>query len=241
MKRSDFIKMNALAVMGLRSFSFQDFQKKTYKAFLTGKNNPYLTDDNLLHKTAFKAFTNMQQAAEKDNISVRIVSGFRSFDYQLSIWNRKYRYFKKYGLSGQAIVEKITTYSAIPGTSRHHWGTEIDIIDANARKPESNILQAQHFHDLGNYCELNEWMQNNAHTYGFYQVYTNSKERTGFAYEPWHYSYQPLSKAYLKAYAEINLEGIFKHENILGKKYLDKNCLMSYSRSHIYGINPKLI
>lgn len=241
MKRSKFLRINALAAIGLGNLSLKDLNNQPTNAFLTGKYNPKLTKNNLLHKTAYQAFEDMHKAAKEKHINIEIISGYRSFEHQLSIWNRKYKYYEKQGISGPEILDKITTYSAIPGTSRHHWGTEIDIIDADNVKPQSNILQARHFQDLGNYCELNEWMQKHAHNFGFYQVYTNDKNRSGFSYEPWHYSFEPLSKAYLKSYAKIDLPSIYKNENILGKAYLNRNYLSDYSKSHIYGINPKLL
>lgn len=241
MKRLDFIKINTLASIGLCTFSFNDIQEDVSTAFLTGKKNPYLNKSKLLHKTTYKAFLDMHKAASQNHIDIKIISGFRSFDYQKGIWNRKYNYYKKQGLSGQTIIKKITNYSAIPGTSRHHWGTEIDIINASAKQPKSNILQAQHFHGQGYYCELNQWMQKHAHKFGFYQVYTDDKNRPGFSYEPWHYSFKPKSKSYLEAYSKLNIEQVFENENILGKQYLDKNCLQSYFESHVFGINAELL
>ena len=241
MKRLDFIRINALALIGLGNLSFQNLNEIPTEAFLTGRINSELTKDKLLHKTAFKAFEEMQKAAKEKHIDIEIVSGYRSFKHQLSIWNRKYEYHRKKGLTGPEILDEITKYSAIPGTSRHHWGTEIDIIDGNNSRPQSNILQAHNFNDSGNYCELNEWMQKNAHKFGFYQVYTNDKNRTGFSYEPWHYSYKPLSKPYFESYIKIDLPSIYTKEDILGKAYLNQNYLLKYSKSHIHGINPELL
>lgn len=241
MKRLEFLKINTLAILGLSHLSFQNLNKNPSNAFLTGKYNVQLTKNKLLHKTTYKAFREMHKAAQEEHINIEIVSGFRSFEHQLAIWNRKYRYYLKQGLTGPEILDKITTYSAIPGTSRHHWGTEIDIIDADNAKPQSNILQAQHFHDLGNYCELNEWMNKNAHNFGFYLVYTNDDNRTGFSYEPWHYSFEPLSKPYFKSFNKIDLSTVYKNEKILGKAYLTKDYLFNYKKSHIMGINSDLL
>jgi LAS superfamily LD-carboxypeptidase LdcB len=241
MKRKDFLKINALAILGLGNLSFQNLKHQPTDDFLTGRSNSKLTKDKLLHKTAFKAFEEMRKAAKQKYIDIKIVSGYRSFNHQLSIWNRKYQLYSSQGLTGPEILEEITKYSAIPGTSRHHWGTEIDIIDANNSKPESNILKAENYHETGNYCELNQWMQKNAHNFGFYQVYTNDKNRTGFSYEPWHYSFKPLAKKYFESYIKIDLSSIYKNEDILGKAYLNQNYLFKYSKSHIYGINPELL
>lgn len=74
-------------------------------------------------------------------------------------------------------------YSTIPGTSRHHWGTDIDIIDAN-QPYKGDPLESDKFHGDGPFCALKEWMDLHANTFGFYLVYTDNDKRTGFYYEP---------------------------------------------------------
>ncbi|RRO12567.1 D-alanyl-D-alanine carboxypeptidase family protein [Flavobacteriaceae bacterium 14752] len=220
---------------------FEYLQDNPSKALLTGKHNPYLNTSGVIHKAVYQPFVKMREAALKAGLDIQIVSGFRSFDRQLKIWNSKYKQYQKQGLSDKDIIKKIITYSTIPGTSRHHWGTDIDIIDANVEKPNSDLLLEQNYHGNGVYCKLQEWMQTHAHEFGFYLVYTNNYHRSGFKYEPWHYSYKPLSKPYLKSYLKLNHNDLFNNENVLGKNYLDQNCLMSYFQSHLRGINPKLL
>ena len=117
-------------------------------------------------------------------------------------------------------IKKIIEYSTIPGTSRHHWGTDIDIIDANPMI-QKNVLDPEKFKDGGPYFKLRNWLEKNAHSYGFYIVYTNDENRKGFKYEPWHYSYKSISKSMLQEFLKIDLIKLFENEDILGKEYLD--------------------
>ncbi|QTY27163.1 M15 family metallopeptidase [Flavobacterium sp. CS20] len=241
MRRIDFIKLNVLAGFGWSVLPIQDLIKNPSQAFLTGKHNPYLNTSKIMHKTAYQPFVEMHEAALKEGIDIQIASGFRSFNRQLQIWNKKYKQYQKQNLSDKDIIKQIITYSTIPGTSRHHWGTDIDIVDANVEKPNGDLLLDQNYHGNGVYCKLHEWMQTHAHKFGFYLVYTNNYHRTGFKYEPWHYSYKPLSKDYLKAYLKLNPNNLFVDIDIQGKAFLDKNCLMSYFETHLQGINPLLL
>ena len=72
----------------------------------------------------------------------------------------------------------------MPGTSRHHWGTEIDLNSFNNR-----------WFEYGKGKKLYRWLQVNAAKYGFHQPYTakNSKRPHGYNEEKWHWSYTPLS------------------------------------------------
>ena len=99
---------------------------------LLGKANPEFYNKKIpMIKEAGEAFVNMKKEALKEGIKIEIVSGFRSYNRQKQIWNRKFRINKMNGLSPQQNILKIIEYSTLPGTSRHHWGTDIDIIDGN--------------------------------------------------------------------------------------------------------------
>src|SRR5690606_18777562 len=96
-------------------------------------------DQIYLRKEAYEAFLQMYEAAKKDGITLTIVSATRNFNYQKKIWEDKW--------SGKVLVQgndlsktiqndslrskTILLYSAMPGTSRHHWGTDIDLNDLN--------------------------------------------------------------------------------------------------------------
>ena len=137
-------------------------------------------------------------------------------------------------------VERIIKYSTIPGTSRHHWGTDIDIIDANYPKPKS-VLEEENYYGNGPYCKLKEWMNEHSESYGFYEVYTKNPNRKGFEYEPWHFSYAPVSIPMLKAYQKLDIKSILKEENVLGNANFSKEFINKYKTENILDINPKLL
>ena len=208
---------------------------------LIGKGNPELFGDHYkLRKEAYLAFKKMQAEALKSDIKIGAVSSYRSFAHQKRIWERKYKSNQANGLSPQENIKKIIEYSTIPGTSRHHWGTDIDIYQTNAKQPKG-ILLADNFHNNGAYCKLKEWMDTNAATYGFYLVYTDLPNRNGFKYEPWHYSYKPLSSQYLKAYKQLAISKILKADKLLGNEKFSKAFITKYTKENILDINPELL
>lgn len=193
---------------------------------------------NLLPQVAL-AFKAMQTEAKKDGIDLKVVSSFRSYAAQKRIWNRKYKRFISEGLTGPEAIKKIIEYSTLPGTSRHHWGTDIDLIEGS-KIVEGDVLLEEHFHQ-GAYQKLHRWLQKNATRYGFDIVYTNDSLRKGFLYEPWHYSYTPLSKEFLKTYQEKELIYSIKQDStLLGKEFISPKFLENYYRENVLGINPIL-
>ena len=185
------------------------------------------------------AFKAMQTEAKKDGIDLKVVSSFRSYAAQKRIWNRKYKRFISEGLTGPEAIKKIIEYSTLPGTSRHHWGTDIDLIEGS-EIVEGDVLLEEHFHQ-GAYQKLHRWLQKNATRFGFDIVYTNDSLRKGFLYEPWHYSYAPLSKEFLKTYQEKELIYSIKQDStLMGKEFISPKFLENYYRENVLGINPIL-
>ncbi|UOB18342.1 M15 family metallopeptidase [Abyssalbus ytuae] len=214
----------------------QEFTKNQ----LIGKGNALLIKENMyLQPEAYKAFLRMQEDAKKKNIHIKIVSGYRDFEKQKNIWKRKYERYISQGLIPEQAIQKIIEYSTIPGTSRHHWGTDIDIIDENATY-SGDVLVPEKFHGNGPFCKLKEWLDKNANKYGFYIVYTNNANRKGFKYEPWHYSYAPVSKKMLKAYKGLSLKEILLEEKLPGIEYFTDGFLNNYILQNISDINPAL-
>ena len=192
----------------------------------------------LTPKTA-AAFSAMQAAALKDSINIQLVSAYRSFERQLYLWEDKFVRYTDEGLSPEAAIARILKYSTIPGTSRHHWGTDIDITDGNI-KNETRLLVHSKFHNNGPFVPLHQWMEANAHRYGFYLVYTNDAARTGFSYEPWHYSYLPEAKSFLKGYNSRMAFAYFKSVGVMGSEHIDRDFWDEYYRTYIKGINTEL-
>jgi hypothetical protein len=92
----------------------------------------------------------------------------------------------------------ILTYSSMPGTSRHHWGTDIDL----------NAFENEYF-ESGEGLEVYEFLNRCASTFGFQQVYTSKETsqspRSGYEEEKWHWSYTPISIPMLNAYNDFIL------------------------------------
>lgn len=242
MDRKDFIKTITLGAMAMGIIPQLAFKNAelSYEE-LIGKGNPTLYGDGFqIRKEAFDAFTKMKAAALKDNISIEVVSSYRNFAHQNRIWERKYKTFTQQGLSPEKAIQKIIEYSTIPGTSRHHWGTDMDLIDANVAQPQ-NVLSPGHFEGKGSYVKFKKWMDAHSRDYGFYLVYTDKPGRKGFKYEPWHYSFKALSADYLKSYRKLNLKDILKNESLMGHHYLTDSFLDNYYSENILDINPELL
>ena len=246
MKRNTFIKTVALTGIGLGvlpNLSFSMLQNRFTLSQLTGKGNPDIvgnTYTSKMHKEAKKAFLKMQMEARKDGIEIEVISAYRSFNRQKQIFEKKYKKYTSQGLTPLDTIYKIIEYSTIPGTSRHHWGTDIDIVSL-LPSPLENPLQAKHFHGNGKFCKLKEWMDANSEKFGFYLVYTDNPKRKGFKYEPWHYSYAPVSIPMLQEYKQLDLKEILTKEKVLGSKFFTENFIEQYRNENILDINPKLL
>ena len=207
---------------------------------LIGKGNPNIIGNSKIHKDANFAFEKMKEHAYKDGINIEIVSSYRSFEKQKQLFENKYIKFTNEGMSPEKAIEKIIEYSTIPGTSRHHWGTDLDLIDANFPKPES-VLEEEHFYGIGPYCKLKEWMDIYAESYGFIEVYTQSDSRKGFKHEPWHYSFAPVSVPMLQSFKKLNLKDILTTEDVEGASFFSDDFIHKYYQENILDINPKLL
>jgi len=239
MNRFEFISSIIIAGIGISSNSnFLNLKQKN--PLLIGKGFPELNNEKIkILKTVNLKFNQMKNAAKKEGINMKIVSGYRSFHRQKLIWNRKFLNNQKQGLNPLENINKIIQYSTIPGTSRHHWGTDIDIIDEN-HNIKGDLLLEKNFYN-NSFEPLRLWMEKNSYKFGFILPYTKDLNRNGFLYEPWHYSYSELSIPFLKEYIKHKMiEEIYDPE-ILGINKLTKSFLKEYQEKFILGINKKLL
>jgi LAS superfamily LD-carboxypeptidase LdcB len=209
---------------------------------LMGKEDIELFGEGInLRLEAHEAFLQMKKAAYSDGIDLKIVSSYRSFERQEIIWERKYiRYTEDDGMPPLKALDKIIEYSTIPGTSRHHWGTDIDIVDGY-RKVEGDVLVPEKFGSGGPYADLKKWMDENSEDFGFFLVYTDEPKRRGFKYEPWHYSYAPISKPMLSAFRRINILQLLRQEEFYGSEHFTTGFVKNYVRNNILDINSALL
>ncbi len=244
MDRKKFIQttvLGGIGVMGLSSFTNRQIFSIYTQNDLIGKGNiPLEGSGYQLRKEAAEQFLLMKEAAAKAGFSIYSVSSFRSYDRQNGIWTRKYKKYRAQGLSPQETIEKIIEYSTIPGTSRHHWGTDLDIVDANKSMP-SSLLHEKHFEKGGIYYNFKQWLNENAATYGFYEVYTQDSNRKGFKYEPWHFSYKPLAKLMLDEYKKLDLKKLLQENELMGSSHFTDSFIERYRNENILDINKELV
>ncbi len=155
------------------------------------------------HPQTAAALLGMRNAARTAGIELNIVSGFRDFNHQMAIWNAKFsgrrplldaagEPLKHSDLYEYELIDAILTWSALPGASRHHWGSDLDVIDAAAVLPAGRPqLVPTEFAPGGCFERLNDWLDSNMGRFGFFRPYATY--RGGVRPEPWHLSYAPVS------------------------------------------------
>jgi LAS superfamily LD-carboxypeptidase LdcB len=180
-----------------------------------------------LHAHVVAPFINMRRAALADGLDLAPVSSFRGFSRQLHIWNRKFsgeqRMFDAAGqpieaakLSPVGRIEAILLWSALPGASRHHWGTDVDLIDRQATaasyRPQ---LTTEEFAPGGPYAALAGWLEANAARFGFFRPFRGVL--SGVQPEPWHFSFAPVAENARRALSPAVLHKALDAAPLLGK------------------------
>lgn len=150
----------------------------------------------------------LAKEARQAGFSFQIASAFRGFERQLGIWNAKARgerpvlddWGKPLELAQMSERERawaILRWSALPGTSRHHWGTDIDVYDSSRFAPGYRLqLTVEETCNQGPCAEFHVWLGEFLHSSqnpGFFRPY--AQDRGGVAPEPWHLSYAPVADA----------------------------------------------
>ncbi|MDG1674357.1 MAG: D-alanyl-D-alanine carboxypeptidase family protein, partial [Flavobacteriales bacterium] len=128
-----------------------------------------------LRTEARDAFVAMHDSALADGVRLTALSATRTFGHQRSIWNRKWARPQYMGWSDFEKAQDILLYSSMPGSSRHHWGTDVDI---HSLEP-SEFIQ-------GDGAQVVAWLRKTAHHFGFAEVYIADSGRTGYQPEAWH-------------------------------------------------------
>lgn len=146
-----------------------------------------------MRKEAYEAFVKMFEAAKADGIKLSILSAARNFDKQKAIWNGKWNGSYAKIKDEQKRTLAILKFSAMPCTSRHHWGTDIDLNDLSNATFEK-----------GEGKKVYEWLVAHAHEYGFCNVYSakDDKRPEGYEQERWHWSYLPLAQIFTKQFLQ---------------------------------------
>ena len=200
---------------------------------LTGSTERHLRRLNpaqsiMIHAQVVEPFVALQTQAAKQGFDLQICSGFRSFERQLHIWNGKLSGLRpvvdKAGnpivleaLSPWDQIQAVLRWSALPGASRHHWGTDFDVYDA-AAMPEGYQIQLtpEEVEGAGIFAPMHDWLDSSfdGDSLGFYRPYGTDKG--GVAPERWHLSYAPIADIYAREHsADVIAERLAGSELLL--------------------------
>ncbi|MDP9199056.1 MAG: M15 family metallopeptidase, partial [Pseudomonadota bacterium] len=196
---------------------------------LTGRDRGHLVTLSeprcLLHAAAVEPFLAMRAAAARAGYDLVPVSSFRDFERQRSIWNAKYRGerpaidrrerpVRMKTLDPGARIEAILCWSALPGASRHHWGTDIDVADGSVAGYRPR-LEADEYRRGGPFAALSRWLSAHMRHFGFYCPYAS--RRPGVQPEPWHLSYAPVARRALAAMTTELLASAIRNNDVDGE------------------------
>lgn len=222
---------------------------ENFATILTGKSRKHLvplpntlSDKHSLQPEVVEAFLALQQAAKEAGFNLQPASTFRDFERQKLIWNTKFNSERKvHDDDGVAIDMSVLSdfekckamlkWSAVPGASRHHWGTEIDIFDPDLL-PENTplLLEPWEYVKGGYFAELTDWLHHYAEQFGFFFPFDGTHSKVGF--EPWHISYYPIATEYEKLFSDEMLKAAWQDEDVAGK-----TCLIEHFEE-LLGICP---
>lgn len=194
---------------------------------LTGRTHDHVVrwgESTWVHRSARDNFSLLVEQARSDGFQLSTASSFRSYSSQQSIWNNKARGKRSLldasgeplvfeDLTADEVVHAILRWSALPGASRHHWGTEIDVFPQNlVGEGEGVELIPQEIAPGGKFEAFGRWLDESLPLHGFYRPYR--EDRGGVSPEWWHLSYAPIAEGYLQNFTLELFERSLKEGNL---------------------------
>ena len=209
--------------------------KKTYE-YLTGRYHPDLvpyksSNLKLIHHEVISPLEKLRKELKKYGFEMFVLSGHRNHLDQLRIWNEKVEGKRPIlsadgltldtnKLSDEDIVKSICRWSAIPGASRHHWGTDIDVICKKSTPTGYDVkLTADEVCDDGIFgkfhLKLDELLESG---HPFFRPY--AKDNGGVLPERWHLSFYPIAQELMSKYSIEVFERNIEETNLHLKEVL---------------------
>ena len=204
-----------------------NFAKDSSFVQVDPKYTPQRAPFNYLNREAYQAFIRMWEAAKNDGIKLVMISGARTFQTQNVVWTRRWN--ESQIAAGTGRVKNLLRYSALPGCSRHHWGTDLDL---NANRTD--------YWRSATGLKIYKWLCENAHKFGFYQPYSakgapgSGLREKGHEEERWHWSYYPLASVFMKEFADIMTDEDLK--GFSGDKYISS---LNVIDNFVLGVAPE--
>ena len=163
----------------------------------------------LADSDAAAALSELTKKALNDGFSLDVASAYRSFSRQCAIFDAKWNGLRPVldqnehpiDISNLTPLEKVAAicrFSAIPGFSRHHFGTDFDVYSKSLLPEGINLQLTAYEYEKGSYFySLGLWLTENLNAFGFVRPYSGQN----MGYEPWHISYEKKAQQYLNAFS----------------------------------------
>ncbi len=198
---------------------------------MTGRDRGHLVELEaprcVLHRSVVRPFLALRDAAARAGFDLVPVSSFRDFDRQRAIWNAKFRGERPAldrdgrrvdltALGAGERIETILLWSALPGMSRHHWGSDVDVADGKViAAGYAPKLEVAEYRRGGPFAALSGWLGVNMRRFGFYRPYT--RRGRGVQPEPWHLSYAPVAGPALARLTALLIAGAIAGAGVDGE------------------------
>lgn len=221
---------------------------------LTGRDDNFIDHGRLerpVHRDIVEPWLALRAAAAEAGFDLVIASGYRNYQRQLQIWNAKARgerpiyadddsLLDSATLSERELAFAILRWSALPGASRHHWGTDIDVYDRTAVAPDYVVqLNQSEVADKGPFGPLHRWLDERIaadRAFGFFRPYQNPD--SGVAPERWHLSYAPLAARYQRSLKVDSLWSAIDSQSLVLRETIEKNWASIFER--FIWVSPQL-
>ena len=181
-----------------------------------------------VHRHIVADLSALSSAANAAGFDFAIASAYRSFWRQKAIWNNKFHGHRavydqaqqQVDLSTLSELEKvhaIMLFSALPGGSRHHFGSDLDVYARNLI-PAGQRLQLEPWeYEAGGYlAEFNDWLNEHLADFGFYRPY--DRYRGGVAAEPWHISHRAVADSLAPEQSIAAIATTLERSDVAGKE-----------------------
>jgi LAS superfamily LD-carboxypeptidase LdcB len=196
----------------------------------------------LVHNRMLQDFLRLQASAKEAGFDLKVISAFRDYDRQLKIWNAKAsgerpllddleKPLDYSQLSPTEIIFAILRWSAIPGCSRHHWGSDVDVYDGNTQTATDVKLVPSECENNGPASALHSWLdlqftQNTS--FGFFRPFAS--DLGGVSPERWHLSYYPISRRMIDEFSFSIFKNNLQNSDVMFKELLLEKADEIYQR-----------
>ncbi|WP_432459845.1 M15 family metallopeptidase [Agarivorans sp. QJM3NY_25] len=200
-----------------------------HQAGLYGLNQQGLVnsaDFAWIHPGVLEDLRGLASAATQAGFQLAVYSGYRDFHRQSLIWNHKWQGLRPIldqhshpislaELSDEQKMHAILRWSALPGTSRHHWGTDFDLYDPQLLPAGSSLALIPQEYEAGG-CQHSFacWLEQHAKSYGFFFPY--QRFQGGVEFEPWHLSHLACSQIKLSGLETDTLLSHLRQAQVAG-------------------------